>query len=58
MSIFIAIFIYIGIAGISNIRSYWNKGGSTIHKLMESMTFFRYEQIKRYFHVSLPTLAR
>ena len=34
MRIFIALLIYIGIVGTSNISSYWNKDGLTIHKPM------------------------
>jgi Transposase IS4 len=52
MHIFIALLIYIGIVGTSNIHSYWKKGRLTIHKPMEYITFFRFEQIKQYFHVS------
>jgi hypothetical protein len=55
MCIFIALLIYIGIVGTSNIGSYWNKSGSTTHKPMESMTFFRFQQIKRYLYVLPPT---
>jgi Transposase IS4 len=59
MHIFIALLIYIGIVGTSNIRSYWNKNGLTIHRPMESMTFWRFQQIMRYFHVSpLPASHR
>jgi hypothetical protein len=54
MRIFIALLIYIGIVSTSNICSYWDKDGLTIHRPMESMTFFRFQQIKRYFHVSPP----
>jgi hypothetical protein len=57
MRIFIALLIYIGIVGTSNIRSYWNKSESTTHKPMESMTFFRFQQIKRYLYVLPPTLT-
>jgi hypothetical protein len=53
MCIFIALLIYIGIVGTSDISSFW-KTGNTIHKLIEFMTFFQFEQIKRYFHVSPP----
>jgi hypothetical protein len=53
MCIFIALLIYIGIVGTSNIESFWNNR-STIHKPMESMTFFCFEQIKRYFYISPP----
>jgi hypothetical protein len=53
MRIFIALLIYIGIVGTSNLESYWLKE-TTIHRPMEAMTFFRFEQIKRYFHVSPP----
>jgi hypothetical protein len=55
MHIFIALLIYIGIVGTSNISSYWNKSGNTIHKPMEYITFFWFEQIKRYFHVLPPS---
>jgi hypothetical protein len=54
MRIFIALLIYIGTVSASNISSYWDKDGLTIHKPMESMTYFRFQQIKRYFHVSPP----
>jgi hypothetical protein len=58
MHIFIALLIYIGIVGTSNINSYWDKNRNTIYKPMESMTRFRFQQIKRYFHVSaLPTTS-
>jgi hypothetical protein len=52
MRIFIALLIYISIVGTSNIASFWEKSGNTIHKLMEFMTYYRYQQIMRYFHVS------
>ena len=54
MRIFIAILIYISIVGTSNIKSYQNNNGITIHKLMEFMTFQRFQQIKRYLYISLP----
>jgi hypothetical protein len=54
MRIFIALLIYMSIDRNSNIESYWFKNSLTIHKPMEHMTFFRFEQIKRYFHVSPP----
>jgi hypothetical protein len=54
MRIFIALLIYIGIIGASNIESFWDKNGLTIHKPMKFMTFYRFEQIKRYFHISPP----
>jgi len=55
MRIFIALLIYISINRNSNIESYWSNR-LTIHKPMEHMTFYRFEQIKRYFHVSPPSL--
>src|SRR6266487_4769122 len=58
MRIFIAILIYMGIVSASNISSYWNKNRLTIHKPMEYITFFRFEQIKRYFHISPPISTR
>jgi hypothetical protein len=54
MRIFIALLIYIGFVGTSNISSYWNKDGLTIYRPIEYMTFFRFEQIKHYFHMSPP----
>ena len=51
MRIFIALLIYMSIVGTLNIKSYWSKDGNTIYKPMASMKFFRFEQIKLYFHV-------
>jgi Transposase IS4 len=56
MRIFIALLIYIGIVGTSNIESFWSDKSAT-YKPMEFMIFFRFEQIKRYFHVSAPPSA-
>ena len=39
--------------GTSSIRGYWDKNSLTIHKPIESMTLFRFQQIMRYFHVSV-----
>jgi hypothetical protein len=58
MRIFIALLIYIGIVSTSNIASFWNKSRNTIHKLMELMTYYRFSQIKRYFHVSALDISR
>jgi hypothetical protein len=55
MRIFIALLTYMGIAGTSNIRGFWNKSGNTIHKPMEFITLFWFQQIMRYFHVSAPS---
>jgi hypothetical protein len=55
MRIYIALLIYIGIFGASNIKGYWSKE-LTIHRPMEHMTYFRFQQIKRYFHVAPPPL--
>ena len=54
MRIFIALLIYIGIVSASSIRSYWDKDGLTIHRPMESIKLFRFQQIMWYFHVSPP----
>jgi hypothetical protein len=54
MCILIALLIYIGIVGTSNIGSYWDKGRNTIYKPMESITYYRFRQIKQYFHVLPP----
>lgn len=55
--VFIALLIYIGIIGTSNIASFWDKSGNAIHKPMESMAYYRFQQIKRYFHVSAPVTS-
>jgi len=52
MRIFIAVLIYIGIVGTSNIASFWDKGEHTIHKPMAFITYYWYQQIMRYFHIS------
>jgi hypothetical protein len=54
MRIFIALLIYIGIDRNPYIESYWSNS-LTIYKPIEHMTFYRFEQIKQYFHVSLPS---
>jgi nucleoside-specific outer membrane channel protein Tsx len=58
MGIFIALIIYIGIVCTSNIKSFWINGIKgqkiTAHKPMEFMTFYQFQQIKRYFHVLAP----
>jgi hypothetical protein len=54
MRIFIALIIYISIVGTSSIESFWAKDSNTIHKPMEFITFYRFKQIKRYFHISAP----
>jgi hypothetical protein len=55
MHIFIALLIYMSIVGTSYIVSYWDTKGLTIHRPMESMTLFRFQQIIQYFHVSVPS---
>ena len=54
MRILIALLIYIGIVGTSNIKSFWSKSGNTTYNPMSFMTYDRFRQIKRYFHVSAP----
>jgi hypothetical protein len=56
MRIFIALIIYISIVGTSNIASFWDKCRHTVHKLMAFMTYYWYQQIMRYFHISLLNL--
>jgi hypothetical protein len=51
MRVFIALLIYIGIVSTSNISSFWDKSGNSTYKPMESMTYYRFQQIKWYFHV-------
>jgi hypothetical protein len=54
MRVFIALLIYIGITSTSNIESFWATDDNTIYKPIKFMTFYRFEQIKRYFHISPP----
>ena len=44
MYIFVALLIYISIAGTSHINSFW-KIGNIIHKLIEFMIYYRFQQI-------------
>ena len=53
MRIFIALLIYISFTSNSNIKSYWLESMNT-HILIQYMTLFRFEQIKRYLHISPP----
>jgi hypothetical protein len=57
MRVFIALLIYIGLVGTSSISSFWDTHGNTIHKPMEFMTYYRFSQIKRYFHISAPDIS-
>jgi hypothetical protein len=51
MHVFIALLIYISIIGTSNIASFWDKSRNTIYKLMESIVYYWFQQIKQYFHM-------
>ena len=51
MRIFIALLIFIGIKNNSNIKSYWDNT-SDLYEPMKYMSFYRFQQIKRYLHVS------
>jgi Transposase IS4 len=54
MRIFTALLIYIGIVGTSNIASYYDKSRDTIHKPIESIAYFQFQQIKLFFMYHLP----
>jgi len=56
MRIFIVLLIHIGIVGTKHVASCWDKAGNVIYKPMEYMTYYQYQQIMRYFHISLPPL--
>jgi hypothetical protein len=59
MRIFIALIIYISIVSTSNIASFWEKTGNTVHKPMVFMTYYWYQQIMWYFYISpLPQTTR
>jgi hypothetical protein len=49
--VFIALLIYIGIIGTSNIASFWDESKTTIYKLMDSMTYYQFKQIKLVYSV-------
>ena len=53
MRIFIALLLYISYIGISSIKAYWSSSLTT-HLPMQIMSFKRFEQIQRYFHISDP----
>jgi len=57
--IWLAILIYMGLYPQNNIESYWNrKIQKPIHYLVfSSMGCNRWEQIRRYFHISPPVLG-
>jgi len=55
LSVFIALHVYIRLSDNSNIESYWIKDKFCVHRPMHFMPWYRFEQIKRYFHVSPPT---
>jgi hypothetical protein len=55
LSTWIALLIYIGLNGNSNIGSFWSTDKHCIHQPMLLMPEYHFEQIKRYFHVSPPT---
>jgi len=55
MQVFIALLIYISIASTAHIESYWAKDSNAIHKPIAFITYFRFQQIKRYFHISTLT---
>ena len=52
MCIFIALLIFIGIKNNSNIKSYWDSTFN-LYKPIKYMSFYRFEQIKQYLHISL-----
>jgi len=52
MHIFIALLIYTSIIGALNIKSFWGEGSITTYKLIKSITFYWFKQIKRYFHIA------
>jgi hypothetical protein len=52
LSTWIGLLIYIRLNGNSSIGSYWSTDKHCIHRLMLLMLEYRFEQIKRYFHVS------
>jgi len=57
--IWLAILIYMGLYPQNDIESYWNRQDTKpIHKLVySSMSCNRWEQIRRFFHISPPVAA-
>ena len=56
MYIFIILLIYTNIVNTKHVASCWDKAGNVIYKPMEYMTYYQYQQIMRYFHISPPPL--
>ena len=53
--IFIGICIYFGLFRCGAIESQWKKDTRRpIHRMLEYMTLFRFQQIRRFLHISLP----
>jgi hypothetical protein len=57
--IWLAILIYMGLYPQNDIESYWNRQDTKpVHKLVwSSMSLNRWEQIRRFFHISPPVAA-
>lgn len=53
LMIFIGLFIYMGAHKAMRVPLYWNKNGEfPTHEISHFMSQYRFEQLKRYFHVS------
>jgi hypothetical protein len=53
LRVFIIIVIYIGLERNASVKDYWIR--PIRHEPMRRMTLYRYEQIKRFFHVLNPS---
>ncbi|CAG8700069.1 11392_t:CDS:2 [Acaulospora morrowiae] len=54
--IWITLIIYQGLFNSSSLNQYWNENTKLpIHNISKQMSLFRFEQIKRYLHISSPT---
>jgi hypothetical protein len=55
LRIFIGIIIYMGVFRQSNVDKYWSTNPEyPQHTITHFMTLFRFQQLKRYLHVSNP----
>jgi len=56
LMIFVGLLIYMGVHKSIRVGLYWEKSDEfPRHEITEYMSKFRFEQLKRYFHISLPS---
>jgi len=54
--VWIALVIYQGLFKLPSLNQYWNEDAKfPIHNISKQMSLFRFEQLKRYLHISSPS---